>query len=87
MNYSGSISGKAGQSGSRPRDLASMVDSGAITFEAAVSDLFQAALSRAPTQTELDGIAQIRAGAAVTNRVILEDVAVALGSSAEFNFR
>jgi hypothetical protein len=87
MNSSVSITGKVTNSGSVVRDLANMVDGGTITFDEAVIEVFRAGVSRDPSATELSGINQAKSSGGVSNRVMLEDVAAALGASAEFVFR
>ncbi|MCO5170525.1 MAG: Ig-like domain-containing protein [Planctomycetes bacterium] len=59
---------------------------GTVTYDDAARRIVRAALSRDPTAAELAVIRQMRQ-ASPTTRSALEDLAVALGASAEFMFR
>jgi|GEM_PF-1605796 len=85
LNAPEAINGKIG-GGSRVAQLASAVDGNAMTFDEAVGELVRNGLGREPTAAELTACQQARAASANTNEA-LQDVAAALGASAEFVFR
>ncbi|MCA8926326.1 MAG: Ig-like domain-containing protein [Planctomycetes bacterium] len=85
LNAPEAINGKIG-GGSRVAQLASAVDGNQISFDDAVAELTRNGLGREPTAAELAACQQARAASANTNEC-LQDVAAAIGASAEFLFR
>ncbi len=86
LNSASSSPGLVTLSQSRIPALATQVDNGTITYQAAVTTIVRAALQRDPTAAELTAANTVKSGAAST-KAALEDVAAAVCASAEFLMR
>jgi hypothetical protein len=86
FNNTASVPGKVTQSTSIIAGLAAKVDASTITLDAAVTEIFNRALARNPTATELSDLESAVATATTTHEK-LEDIAVVVMASIEFSAR
>jgi hypothetical protein len=86
MNNPSSVPGKVTNTTSVIAGLATKVDGGMITLDAAITEIFRRALTRDPSAAELTALKNELA-TATTNKEKLEDVAAVVMASAEFATR
>ncbi|MBA3393087.1 MAG: Ig-like domain-containing protein [Deltaproteobacteria bacterium] len=86
LNNPASVPGKVTQSTSVIAGLVTKVDGGQMTLDAAITEIFQRALTRNPTATELSSLKSELTSVATTKEK-LEDVAAVVMASVEFTTR
>ncbi|MBA2322161.1 MAG: Ig-like domain-containing protein [Deltaproteobacteria bacterium] len=86
LNNPSSAPGKVTQSTGIVAGLATKVDGGTLTLDAAITEIFRRALTRDPTATELTSLKN-EIATATTTKEKLEDVAVVVMASTEFSTR
>jgi hypothetical protein len=86
LNNPASAPGKVTQSTGIIAGLATKVDGGTMTLDAAITEIFRRALTRDPTSTELTSF-KTEISTATTTKEKLEDVAVVVMASTEFATR
>jgi hypothetical protein len=86
LNNPASAPGKVTQTAGIVAGLATKVDGGTMTLDAAITELFRRALTRDPTAAELTAL-KTELATATTTKEKLEDVAVVLMASTEFATR
>jgi adhesin/invasin len=83
LNNPSSAPGKVTQTAGIIAGLATKVDGGTMTLDAAITEIFRRALTRDPTSTELTSF-KTELSTAATTKEKLEDVAVVVMASTEF---